>query len=265
MTVTTASVKFVPFKNRYLGKVRDQATGPISYSNSKLMKNKNKTIEDKLPNLEVTVGAPKKGSTSVNLAGKVISLNLKVESLFGIGPIWLTPTNYWCKIPDTLTVQEFDVIRTALQSGMLVLGKKYIPPIDKASNTPEEYWIALKEKDFNHKDTKAKFLRLLRTGQDGGWTTIEILQFCLNQEEKTRSRRDVVRILRDAITKYDGPLELYEPPDEKEGIRKIIINKDGSMVKVLNNETVKYVTQDQDADHVPGTRPSSDVLNELLK
>ncbi len=232
------------------------------------MKKSNKSDqEDKIPSFQVSVGAAGR-YVAPSLGGKIISLNQKAESYFGVGPIWLTNTNYWCTIPNTLSNQEYDIIRAAISAGIVVLGKSFIPPVDKASDVPEQYWFALKEKGFEDKKVKEKFVKLLRIGQDQGWTTLEILQFCLNSEERYKKRKDVLRLLKESILKYDGPLQLYEPPDEEEGIRKVVINKNGEVIKhMVNGEVVNasVTTPPMPKGIVAGNRSSDDVLNEAFK
>lgn len=209
--------------------------------------------------------APQKINNS--LVGKEISINLKKETYFGLGNIWLTPDAYWCTIPDNMTPEQYNIIDKSLQAGTIVLGKVFIPPIDKASNTLEKYWLMIKESGLESKKAKSEFAMLIKRGSDSGWTALEIVNYCIEKETKGRKRKDVLRLLEQVAKNYDGPVRLYDPPDEAEGVKKVTINPDGS-VKVTTNsgaEVAKPMAEPlPPKDFVKGSKTASQAVNEIF-
>jgi hypothetical protein len=205
---------------------------------------------------------------SVNsLAGKEISINLKATSYFGIGPIWLTPENYWCTVPDNLTYGEYDTIAKSIRNGTVVLGKVFIPPVEKASNILDKYWLMIERNGFDNKKTKTDFSMLIKRGSDSGWTALEIVNYCLEKENSGRRRKEVIRLLEQVIKNYDGPLRLYEPPDREEGIKKVTITPDGTMTATTNSgtEIAKPVAEPSPPkDFVRGNKSASQAVNEMF-
>lgn len=183
---------------------------------------KNKKEELQVP--VITIG----GKNS--LTGKTISINLKKLAFFGVGPIWLTSTKYWCTIPDNMSNKDYELINKAIKEGQVVLGKKFIPPVDKIESVIDEYWLEIKASGVGRK-TKEKLRKLLKLGSDGFFTPIEILNACIAKEQAYKNRNDVIALLKEAMNNYDGPVQLYDPPEEEEGIRKVLI-KDGAIIGV---------------------------------
>lgn len=217
--------------------------------------------------LNVSLGASGRSSLASKLAGKIISLNLKKETYFGISNIWLTPERYWATVPDNLSDQDYAIIAKSLEHNKLVLGKTYIPPIDKVSNICEKYWELLSKSGFDSKDTKAAFSTLVRKGQDSGWTAVEIAQFCLEKEQKARKREGVVKLLTQLIKSYDGPIQLWDPPEESEGIKKVIVKSDGSLEAITNSgkKVAKQMQTPPPPNHVGGSKTADEAINDLLK
>lgn len=208
-------------------------------------------------------------SLKQNLAGKIISLNLKVDSFFGLegSSIWLTPEKYWAEVPDNLSSRNYEIISNCIRIGKLVLGKVYIPPVDKVSNICEHYWALVEKTGFETKNTKSAFTTLLRKGQDSGWTAIEIAQFCLDKEKKSKNRKTVIDTLTQIVTRYNGPIQLYDPPDDAEGIKKVTIMGDGTMVGETNSgkKVAKPMSPKPPDNFVPGNKTSEQAISDLLK
>jgi len=227
------------------------------------------TVGSAIPSPEnvVITNTPAKVWSSSSLAGKEVSINLKEESYFGVGPIWLTPENFWCTIPDNLSASEYDILAKSIKSGKLVLGKTFIPPVDKASNTLEKYWLMIERNGFDHKNTKSEFSMLIKRGSDSGWTALEIVNYCLEKENKGRRRKEIIRLLEQVAKNYDGPLSLYEPPDTAEGIKKVTLTADGT-VKITKNsgeEVAKSVAEPRPPqDHVKGKKTASEAINDIF-
>lgn len=219
-----------------------------------------------IPAVTVSVGGDPTLPGRNNLIGKEISINLRATSMFGIGPIFLTPKNYWCVIPDGLTNEEYNMIQVHLNDGLLVMGKKFIEPVARASDVPEEYWIAIDKSGLDNKVTKDKFAKLLRMGVDRNYTAKEIAEYCLQRESKRKNRKGVINALTQIINNHSSPLTMWEPPDEAEGIKKVIVKPDGSTVAVLNNgKTVEKGPEvKKPSDHVGGKKKPTQALNDIL-
>ena len=221
------------------------------------------------PNLKlptVTVGSNDQTIPNRNtLIGKIISINLKRESYFGVGSIWLTPEKYWAKVPDGLTDQEYDTIAASIAQRTVVLGKQFIAPIDKASNVPEEYWSLIEKTGFESKNAKSKFSLLVRKGEDLGWTAIEIAQFCLDKENTKKKRKEVIKLLTQLIQNYNGPVQLYDPPDTAEGTRKVTI-RPGGVVEVETNsgkKVAKSIASPPPKGFVKGSKTAEEAMDDI--
>lgn len=214
--------------------------------------------------VSVSIGSQ---TTKEKLAGQIVSINLKKTTYFGLPEgIWLTPENYWVKIPDDLSKDSYKILETSIRLGNLVFGKIYIPPVDKASNIKESYWMLIKDKGFESKEAKSKFTDLVRKGQDSGWTAIEIAKFCLDNENANKKRKQVITILDQLITQYRGPIQLYDPPDEAEGVKKVTIKPDGSVETETNSgkKVANKVTAKAPDTHKPGNKSSEQAIKDLL-
>lgn len=230
------------------------------------MPKKNKEDNENTQNIvSVSLGSD---TLKDKLSGKTISINLKKTTYFGVGKsrIWLSPENYWAVIPSDLTDEDYKIIDNSIVLGNLILGKKFIPPVDKASNTLEQYWLLIKDKGFELKEAKTKFTNLVRRGQDSGWTAIEIAKFCLDKENSFKKRKNVISVLTQLITQYRGPIQLYDPPDEEEGIKKVTIKADGSMEAETNSgkKVAKRIEAKPPNDYKPGSKSSAETVNDLF-
>jgi hypothetical protein len=218
-------------------------------------------------NVVVRNDPPAPSPSTSSLVGKEISINLKEESYFGVGPIWLTPENYWCVVPDNLSAADYNVIGNAIRSGKIVVGKTFIPPVDKVSNTLEKYWLMIERNGFDHKNTKSEFSMLIRRGSDSGWTALEVVNYCIEKETKGRRRKEIIRLLEQVAKNYDGPLSLYDPPETAQGIKKVTISPDGS-VKITKNsgeEVAKSVAEPNPPENfVRGSKSAGEAINDLF-
>lgn len=176
----------------------------------------NKPKETKMPT--ATLGTNNTATKGRNtLIGKVISLNQKLESYFGVGNIWLTSENYSTEVPDGLTDQEYEIIDKSLLDGTLVEGKKFIPPVDRSITVLDEYWADVKSTGLSDKTklgqaARNKFSTLIKKTSDRGWTAYEIAAHCLNKETQGSSRENVIRLLKEVIDNYFGQKTLYKEP-----------------------------------------------------
>lgn len=223
-------------------------------------------IPSVLPSVSVTVGGSSNVSYGMNnLIGKEVSINLKRNAVWGTGPIWLTSKNYWCTIPEGMTMQEYDMISKALSGGELILGKQFIPPIDRKELVLEEYWTAIEVKGFETKVSRDMFARLLRVGVDRGYSAKEIATYCIQRETKRKNRKEVLRLLNQILDHHDSPVTMWEPPDEEEGVKKVIIKADGTSVTELNNGTkIETIPVAKKPDSIKGgTKKPTDILNSI--
>lgn len=158
-----------------------------------------------------------------NYAGAEISLNQKRGNYFGIGDdgerpkIWLSASSWTCIVPDNLSPTEVDQLGDAIQEGRIVVGKQWIPAIEKVRGTKERYAdIVLKSRALNA-EAKEPFLKLHRYKKDGNYTALEILTYCKTEEDKHRSRPEWMTFLQECIDAYDGPVQLVEDfPEDPE-------------------------------------------------
>tara|TARA_R110002074_G_scaffold402324_1_gene607026 strand:+ start:66614 stop:67180 length:567 start_codon:yes stop_codon:yes gene_type:complete len=163
-----------------------------------------------------TVGAETSKQT---LKGKEISLNQKAESFFGIGDIWLTHTNYSATVPQNISPQHLSILEGALARGQVVLGNKYIPPIDRKDEVLEEYWHLIKTYGLDSTKDKCPamvaFRKLFRVGTDRNWTAKEIANFCIERETRSKNRDKTLKLLRDTHRYSSCPDTLLESQETK--------------------------------------------------
>lgn len=158
------------------------------------------------------------------IAGKIISINLKNTSMFAIGDIKLTPARYWAKISHGQTKEYYDVIEKAIQMGNIVYGKQYIAPIEKDPKVLEMYWDLVKT-NGKGKNVIAAFKILIRAGKDGNHSISEIADYCLQQEAKSRNRKEVIAFLKE-VAAYEeyNELAIPKPYDDEEGKIEVVID-----------------------------------------
>jgi hypothetical protein len=209
-----------------------------------------------------------------DLIGKTISINLKHQNnlrerttYFGVGDIWLTPKNYWATIPADMKSSDYKVIRNALNKGIVVLGKKYIPPIEKNKETVQDYVKLLSSSRIANNavgvEIADKFKDLLKKKVVDGWTVSEIVSHCIAKERAGRSRDFVLRFLNEVNDMYDGPVKLYEDPDEAEG-KKVTIVFGSDAPEEKEKGPAKYVEPKRPSNIPGGNIPTDKALNNLL-
>jgi len=162
-------------------------------------------------------------------AGVVVSLNMEKQAYFGVGEpnkdmkLWLTSENWCAKVPQGLSESETKQIEWGLATGSIVQGKKWLPAVRKVAGTKESYAdIVLKSRQMND-DAKRPFINLVRKESEGGYTALEILTHCLEQERSSRSRQVWIAFLQEAINHYEGPVQLVEDyPDDPENYEVFI-------------------------------------------
>lgn len=174
------------------------------------------SIDSLIQNIDLSVTAGNQNFFTNSVKGKTISLNQKAQPFFGVGPIWLTSTEFSAVVPDTITYKEEEIIKKALASGSIVEGKVYISPIDRNKDVLNEYWHLIKtfglDPTNNKSESLIKFRKLLRDGTDRNWTAKEISSFCIEQEKKYKNRERVIKLLNDVYKNSDCPVTLLEEP-----------------------------------------------------
>jgi hypothetical protein len=151
---------------------------------------------------------------SNDVRGKVISLNQKLESFFGVGKVWLSSKNYSCTVPADASTDDVLLIKEAIAKGILVEGDVYIPPIDRNPSVLEEYWSLVKTYGLETTNDKSpamiKFRKLLRHGVDRNWTGKEIAAHCIRQEEAYKHRPKIIQLLKEFQANVMCPDTLLE-------------------------------------------------------
>ena len=146
-------------------------------------------------------------------AGQTISLNQKIASYFGIGEsddmkVWLNKDNWCAKIPNNLTSEEMKMLDDAMNKGSIVLGKEWLPALDKDTTVREKYLELVLGSRYLTEDVKEPFRKLVLSKAEGNYTALEIITYVMDAERKNRSRSDFVTFLQDALDHYDGPAQL---------------------------------------------------------
>lgn len=156
-----------------------------------------------------------------NHAGIVVSLNLKKRTYFGIGKnddlkLWLDNEHWAAKVPEGLSDEEALQLTRAIHAGIVVVGKKRIPAIEKEFEVKASFLSKVKNARVLDDKSKGPFRDLVRAGKAGGFTALEILSECLQWEKANRGRQEWILFLQAGIDSYDGPLQLVEdfPDDE---------------------------------------------------
>ncbi len=174
-----------------------------------------------------------------------VSINLKVETYFGLGEredgtkkLWLSPENWFDMVPDDLTESEIGQLGVAIQNSTVVLGKIWIPVIDKDKKVLDKYIRMLSDYTGLTQEFKDVIVSLFRYKEEGNYTALEIFKAMLEREKKTRNRPTFVAYLNDAIGSYIGPVQLVEDfPDDPDNYSVII--DDGIVVASDRKENPK--------------------------
>lgn len=187
-------------------------------SNQKSDKPEIDPIDAKIESLDISSIMGSTSTATQSYAGRKIALNQKVETFFGVGnkKIWLSPQNYTCVVPENLTAEETDVLKTAIsQSKVLLDSDKYIAPIERSDSVLSEYFDFIKQYGLDIADKKsrsvAKFRQLVRMKIDRNWSAKEIIRFCIEQEKKYKNRDKVIKLLNNVLFNSDAPEFLLDP------------------------------------------------------
>lgn len=155
-------------------------------------------VDQEIDQIDMTVSINNSDFFTNSVKGKEISLNFKKESFFGIDNIWLSADNYSCVVPETISPQAEAVIKKAIEQGILCLGNVFIQNKDRDDNVPNEYWELIKQYGISpKKDDKSfkKFKYLIKYGVDRNWTAKEIIKTCIENEQKYKNRKEVIKYL----------------------------------------------------------------------
>jgi hypothetical protein len=170
--------------------------------------------------------APQRGPRD-GIAGQIVSLNMKKGSMFAIGDIHLTPTNYWATISPGMDKEYYEVLHRGLEYGSIVAGKRYVPSIEKDPKVLNEYWEIVKQQGKS-KDVIEKLKLLVKNKSDRNFSIDEIAAHLQKKEVAGRNRKEVLALITDLASYSEHSLRLPETED-KEG--KITIEK-GPQVKI---------------------------------
>ena len=189
-------------------------------SNQKSDKPETDPIDAKIESLDISsvMGSTSTATATESYAGRKIALNQKVETFFGVGnkKIWLSPQNYTCVVPQDLTPEETEQLKTAIkQSKVLLDSDKYVAPIERSNDVLSEYFDFIKQYGLDIADKKsksvAKFRQLVRMKIDRNWSAKEIIRFCIEQEKKYKNRDKIIRLLNNVLFNSDAPEFLLDP------------------------------------------------------
>lgn len=194
------------------------------------------------------------------LVGKTISLNQKNGPFFGIGDLWLNNTNYHAEVPDNLTEHGYQLVMDSLKSGKIVLGKIYIPPVDKDPSVITQAIKIVKEKP---RSEVVSYLRqLIKVENKGGYTPVEIISECMNAERNSRNRKEIVELLSDTLQLYKGPVTLYTPPDNETDIKKVTFDSSGKATVERMNGEVENLGHVRDVQLAAASKEDLDAIFE---
>lgn len=205
-----------------------------------------KTASDNKSGLKYIVGK-KLGTLGIinNYKDQFVSINLKKATYFGLGEnedqskkLWLSPENYFDLVPDNLTNEEVEALGVAISDDKVVLGKVWLPPVDKDKKVIKKYLSMLSEATVLTEEFKEKIVSLFRYKEEGHYTALEIFKAMLDKEKKTRDRPTFVAYLNDAIGAYIGPVQLVQDyPDDPDNYSVVI--DDGVIVSTDRKEKPK--------------------------
>lgn len=183
-----------------------------------------------------------------NYAGQFFSLNMKKTNFFGVGErengmkkLWLSPENWVDQAPDDLTEEDIDIIANSLRAGTIVVGKRWLPPLDKEPEIKKQYLSLLRESSSCTEEFKSKIRSLVAYGDHGNYTAKEILNAMVSKEKEGRNREPFITFLEDGLSHYHGPELLVE--DFPEDPDNFTIEIDPSTMKVISSTRKKESTE----------------------
>jgi len=197
--------------------------------------------------------------------GQFISLNMKVAPFFGIGTledgsnkIWLSANNWFDQVPDNLTEEEVDMLTRAIRDKKVILGKRWIPAIDKDKEVKNKYIKHVKSFKFCTEEFKDIVRGLVRRKKEGNYTAIELLRAMIETERAANNRPDFVKYLEDAIDHCSGPVSLVEDyPTDPENFTVTI----DPLTKQVVESTKKIKEPTMSDDPVTRSAKIEDALN----
>lgn len=159
--------------------------------------------------IQVTIGSKDP------LVGEIVSLNCKESTTFIFGDINLSQKRYWAKVSENMPDVYYRTIRRALDMGILVRGKQYIPNIEKK----KEYLDKLRDiMENGTRDELIKEFRHLTTYKlVNGYTIAEVVEFLRDIEIKGKRRKPILDLLIELEKFHEGPHVVVEEPSEEEG------------------------------------------------
>ena len=202
-----------------------------------------------------------------NYAGQFFSLNMKKSSFFGVGEnkdgskkIWLSSSNWFDQAPEGLTELEVNIIANSLKMGTIVIGKRWLPPIDKDKEVKEQYISLIKAGTACNDAFKNKIRTLVRFKAHGNYTAQELLLAMLDQEKAGQSRQVYILFLQDALAHCSGPVSLVEDyPDDPDNFT---VEIDASTMKVT--ESVKKRKSKNDFKGLDDPKTRSKKIDQAL-
>lgn len=163
-----------------------------------------------------------KQSLKERLAGKQISINLKENTFYGVGPIWLNNETYWATIPHDLSNEEYRILAAGIRDNKIVFGKEFIVPIDKEEEKVYELCKELRSLNFADISAKMKFINKLKKIAEMphyfGTSIPDLFDTLITEERNSKNRKISIDVLCSCRRIYRGPDKLYEQPSEREGI-----------------------------------------------
>lgn len=203
---------------------------PLLILNQEIRMAQRRKQNTETPEVPTSVNNPlvETGESSQNspnsLVGQFISLNTKVESIFGIGNIWLTPENYHCKVPSDLTEQEYRVVERGINNGKLLVGKHKIEPIDRDPKTLAKFEklvakLVIGARTIN-KTAIQEFRNLVTRTYEDGYTAKEIIEHCMeyaNEVGVSEACKSVLRTILQASSRSQDTFTVKT--SEKQGLK----------------------------------------------
>jgi hypothetical protein len=165
---------------------------------------------------DVVKPTKKIAETQKDLVGMTVSLDLSKSTYYGGEKFWLSPDNPVLEVRSDLPAADLRLIRSALATGTLVEGKKWLPPTAKDPLILQKYLLCIEKNESTETfkaDEKKLWASLFLKGRDGGYSTKEIVRHCLAKEKGRKNRGVMVRALEQMIEADQGPEYLIPVPE----------------------------------------------------
>ena len=171
-----------------------------------------------------------------SLVGKIVSLNTKATSYFGVGDIELNSGRYYATVSKGMPSEYYEVLEKSLKAGTIVLGRVQINPIDRNEDTLKEWYKAVDLEGGRTPNMISAFKGLIAARVDKNYSLGEIVRYCLAEERKGKNREEVLAFLKEVnmyVDFKDKQLE-YNPEvyeDEEGKVDVTLVNtSDGLQV-----------------------------------